>query len=152
MIWLVMIRWKCSDWGKQHFQVQSHQLELIHRVVSFTGQQFDRYGMEKVLSFKQPSTHCWGVHVWSSGSIKGQSVVLSWILLQFWYIIHVSVCYVISSRCLTLPPVPCVAPSNCSVSSTLPGRSPSVWTPTAAWALLCGACAGKPVALNKWWW
>lgn len=43
-----------------------------------------------------------------------------------------SVCRVISSRCLTLPPVPCVAPSNCSVSSTHPGRSPSVWIHTAA--------------------
>lgn len=42
-----------------------------------------------------------------------------------------------------LPPVPCVAPLSCSVSSTHPGRSPSVWTRTAAWALLSGACAGR---------
>lgn len=51
-------------------------------------------------------------------------------------------CHIVSSRCLMLPPVPCVAPSNCSVSSTLPGRSPSVLTLTAASALLSGACAG----------
>lgn len=48
-----------------------------------------------------------------------------------------------SSRCPTPPPVPCVAPLNCSASSTPPGRSPSVWILTAAWASLCGACAGK---------
>lgn len=52
-------------------------------------------------------------------------------------------------RCLTLPPVPCVAPLNSSVNSTPHGRSPSVWTPTAAWVLPSGACAGKLEAQNK---
>lgn len=48
-----------------------------------------------------------------------------------------------------LPPVPCVAPLSCSVSSILPGRSPSVWTRTVVWAWPSGACAGKPAALIK---